>query len=268
MAKKGLQKMKKEISLNDLFKAMLKKAWLLIIFTVVFATVAYTYSAYFMTPKYTSVTEIYVYNPKAGTNVSQSDLNLSQSLLKTYIRILTGNNVTGEVADSLNELRGTEGYEFLRDSKYTMGTIKSMISASAIDDTEIISVKITSASPEEAYLVNCLLLKELTPETKRIVKAGAVESIYEPTLPASPSSPNISRNTVIGALLGFVIASAIIILLFMLDSAVRDEKDLSDTFNEITILGVIPVIHGNAKTVPYVASTLTTTDKNKKKKAR
>ena len=166
--------MKKEFSLNDILQAMLKKVWLLIIFTVVFATVAYAVSAYFMTPKYTSMTEIYVYNPKAGTNVTQSDLNLSQSLLKTYIRILTANNVTGAVADRINELRGTEGYEFLRESKYTMGTIKSMISASEIDDTEIISVKVTSTSPEEAYLINCLLLQELTPETKRIVKAGAV----------------------------------------------------------------------------------------------
>lgn len=260
--------MKKEISLNDLFNAMLKKAWLLIIFTVVFAIVAYTYSAYFMTPKYTSVTEIYVYNPKAGTNITQSDLNLSQSLLKTYIRILSGNNVTGAVAQRLNEVRGTEGYEYLRSTNYTMGTIKSMISASAISDTEIISVKITSPSPEEAYLVNCLLLEELTPETKRIVKAGAVEPIYDPTYPSSPSSPNISRNTVIGALLGFVVASAIIILLFMLDSAVRDEHDLTSTFNDITILGVIPVIHGNSKVVPYVASSQTATMKNKKKKAR
>ena len=234
--------MKKEISLNDLFQAMLKKAWLLVIFTVVFATVAYAISAYFMTPKYTSTTEIYVYNPKAGTNVSQSDLNLSKSLLKTYIRILTGNNVTKAVAQSLNELREMEGYEYLRDSKYTMGTIKSMISASTIADTEIISIKITSASPEEACLVNQLLLKELTPETKRIVKAGAVEPIYEPTLPVNPSSPNISRNTVIGGLLGFVAAAAIVLLQYMLDSAVHDEQDLSNAFEDVTILGVIPII--------------------------
>ena len=247
--------MKKEISLNDVLQAMLKKVWLLIIFTVVFATVAYAVSAYFMTPKYTSVTEIYVYNPKAGTNVTQSDLNLSQSLLKTYIRILTANNVTGAVADRINELRGTEGYDFLQESKYTMGTIKSMISASEIDDTEIISVKVTSTSPEEAYLINCLLLQELTPETKRIVKAGAVESLYEPTLPSSPSSPNILRNTIVGALLGFMVAAAIIILLFMLDSAVRDEKDLTTTFENITILGVIPVIQASSKATADAADT-------------
>ena len=245
--------MKKEISLNDLLQAMLKKVWLLIILTVIFAIVAYAVSAYFMTPKYTSVTEIYVYNPKAGTNVTQSDLNLSQSLLKTYIRILTANNVTGAVANRINELRGTEGYEFLRESKYTMGTIKSMISASEINDTEIISVKVTSTSPEEAYLINSLLLQELTPETKRIVKAGAVESLYEPTLPSSPSSPNILRNTVVGALLGFIVAAAIIVLLFMLDSAVRDEKDLTTTFENITILGVIPVIQASSKATAEAA---------------
>ncbi len=248
--------MKKEISLNELLTALLKKAWLVIILMVVTATLAFSISNWFMTPKYTSVTEIYVYNPKAGTDVQQSDLNLSQSLLKTYIRILTGNNVTDKVADRLNEARESdpELYSYLKPH-YSRSTIKSMISASPIDETEIISIKVTSTSPEEACLVNVLLLEELTPETKRIVKAGAVESIYDPTMPSAPSSPNTTKNTIIGALIGFVIAVAIILILFMLDSAVRDEKDLTTAFESITILGVIPVIQATPKASAESADT-------------
>ena len=50
-----------------------------------------------------------------------------------------------------------------------------------------------------------------------------------------------------GGLLGFVIAAAIILILFMLDTAIRDEHDLANAFDDITILGVIPVIQSTTK---------------------
>lgn len=234
--------MKKEISLNDLLKAMLQKIWLIIILTVVAGILAYSLSAFVMTPKYTSQTELYVYNPKENGNITTSDINLSRYLINTYIRILTGNTVVGTVADQLNDLRGTPGYEFLNNEEYTLKSVKDSISASAISDTEIISVKVTTDDPDEAQLINKLLFETLQPEAIRVAKVGAVEALFEPTLPTSPSSPSILKNTAIGAILGFVLAAAIIVVLFMFDSAVHDEQDLTSAFEDVTILGVIPII--------------------------
>jgi len=239
---KGFSSMKKEISLNDLLKAMLQKVWLIIVLTVVVGILAYSLSAFVMTPKYTSQTELYVYNPKESGNITTSDINLSRYLINTYIRILTGNTVVGTVADQLNDLRGTSGYEFLSEEEYTLKSIKDSITASAIDNTEIISVKVTTDNPDEAQLINKLLFETLQPEAIRVAKVGAVEALFEPTLPTAPSSPSILKNTAIGALLGFVIAAAIIVILFMFDSAVHDEQDLASAFEDVTILGVIPII--------------------------
>ena len=240
---KGFAKMKKEISLNDLLKAMLQKIWLVIVLTVVAGILAYSLSSFVMTPKYTSQTELYVYNPKENGNITTSDINLSRYLINTDIRILTGNTVVGNVADKLNELKGTFGYEYLNDSgKYTLKSVKDSITASEISDTEIISIKVTTDNPYEAQLINKLLFEALQPEVIRVAKVGAVEALYEPTLPSAPSSPNVLKNTVIGALLGFALAAAIIFILYMFDSAVHDEQDLSNAFDDVTILGVIPII--------------------------
>ena len=44
-------------------------------------------------------------------------------------------------------------------------------------------------------------------------------------------------------------AAAIIFVLFMLDTAIRDEQDLTSAFDGITVLGVIPVIqNGKSQT--------------------
>lgn len=234
--------MKKEISFNDLLKVMLKKAWIIVIFTVIAAVLAYTLSAYAITPKYTSNTEIYVYNQRENATINTSDIGLARYLINSYIRILTGDTVVGQVADQLNDNVGKPGYEFLTLSEYSIKTIKSMINASHIEDSEIISIKVTSTSPEEAKLINTLLFEALQPEVKRVAKVGAVESLYPPTLPEAPSSPNKTRNAIIGAFLGFIAAAAVIFVLFMLDTAIRDEQDLTSAFDGITVLGVIPVI--------------------------
>ena len=58
-------------------------------------------------------------------------------------------------------------------------------------------------------------------------------------MPKAPTSPDVARNTAVGALLGLVIAAMIVILLAMIDTTIRSEEDLIDAF-EIPILGVIP----------------------------
>ena len=48
------------------------------------------------------------------------------------------------------------------------------------------------------------------------------------------------KNTAIGALVGIVLSAAIIILRFLMDSVIRDEQYLLDTYKDIPILSVIP----------------------------
>lgn len=248
--------MKREISLSDIIKAMWKKAWLIIILTLVCALVAYVVAAYYTTPKYTSTTEVFVRNAKLGSQTS-NDMDLSKSLLSPYKRVLLNRSLLGIVADELNELKkddGAEYKEYLKSGEYTASQIKSMISVSLDEDSQTITINVTTTNPKEAKLVNWLILQHFPDEVKRIINTGeAIPFDEEPTLPTAPSSPNIMRNTAIGALLGFVAAAAIIILLFMTDSAVHSEADLTKAFDDISVLGVIPVIQ-TKDTQAYVST--------------
>ena len=252
--------MKKELSLGDIVKAMGKKVWLIIVLSLVFAIGAYVISAYFTTPMYTSSTEVFVRNEKAA-NQSQTtaDMTLSKNLLSPYKKVLLNNNLLTNVATELNELKQDPEFNtgFLKEQDYTMASIKSMIKVSLDEEAQTITINVTSPNPKEAKAVNLLLQKHFPLEVKRVINTGEAIPFYEPSLPESPSSPNIMRNTLIGALLGFVLAAAIIILMFMTDSAIHCEADLSEAFSDISVLGVIPV--SQAKDTQAYASSSTTT---------
>lgn len=239
--------MEKEISLVQIAKAMWKKAWLIILLTVIGAIVAYSISAFLIDPQYTSNAKLYVYNPKAeGTTINTSDFSIAKHLVDTYIVILKSNSVLNDVADDLNALRGTQGHDFLdKENEYTAARISKMISAASINDTEAFSIDVKASSPEEAKLINEKILEKLQPALIDKVKAGSVNIIDSPTLAKEPSSPSISKNTMIGALIGFFIAAAIICLLHMTDTVIRDESNLEEAFENISVLGVIPVIQSS-----------------------
>ena len=233
--------MKKEISLSDLLKITRKKIWIVIVLTLVCAIIAYTAAAFFTTPKYTSKTSLYLRNEKDGT-LTTNDINLSQSLLNAYVKVLMSNKVITYVAQDLNAHKELNGYEFLRQDGYSFSHIKSSIKASTDEDSQTIEISITTTDPKEAQFINELLLKHFVPEVKRIIDTGEARVINEPTLPLSPSSPNITRNTMVGALIGFVLAMAIILLIYMMDTSVHNENDLLEIFDDITVLGSIPLI--------------------------
>lgn len=127
------------------------------------------------------------------------------------------------------------------DLPYSNQTLRGMISANALNSTEILEVKVTSKDPEEAAEIANTLAKLAPPEIIRVVQAGGVELIDEAVVNVNPVAPNIQLNTVIGALLGAVLACLGILILAMLDTRIKSEEDLQRQY-ELPVLGVIPDI--------------------------
>ena len=54
------------------------------------------------------------------------------------------------------------------------------------------------------------------------------------------SSPSYTKNTVIGALIGFIIAAAIIVISYIRDDIIHSEDYLTTTYPDIPLLTVVP----------------------------
>jgi len=71
------------------------------------------------------------------------------------------------------------------------------------------------------------------------LQAGNVQVAQLATVPGSPSSPKVTRNTVLGAILGLLLGLGLAFLVERLDRRIREPRDLERIYR-LPLLGVIP----------------------------
>lgn len=185
-------------------------------------------SQFLLTPVYTSQTLLHVSNmtERKSSIVTTSDVQVSRELLDTCVVILNSRTVLDKVAEQ-------SGLD------YTAQQIKGMISAQSVSSTEIFKISVTHTNPKEAQIIADTITRVAPAEFKRVLNGGAVSIVDYATYPVSPSSPNVSKNTVLGILIGAIVTAAFYILIEAMDTRVRDEFTLEEEFGR-PIIGVIP----------------------------
>lgn len=217
-----------EISLQEIFMILWNKVWVIILCTLIGGVAAFGISAFVLDPTYTSRVSMYVNSntERENTIANLNDINASQKLVSTYIEILKSDNVLSKVITET-------GFN------YTPEQIRKMLTASAVNGTEIFEVKITTKDADEAAVIANTIAAVAPEEIIRVVKAGSVELIDEAVPATQPSSPNVLLNTVIGLMLGGVLSVLGVLVAEMLDNRIKHEDDLKKAF-DFPILGTIP----------------------------
>lgn len=236
--------MNKEISLTQYLKELLNKIWIVIMLTVICGAMLFVYSFFFATPMYTSSAKMYVSNKQdTSTSISGTDLTAREKLVRTYAEIINSNTLLQMVCDKIDAHKSVKGYEYLQSTNYTPASLKSIIDVEAANETEVFYIRAKTPSPELSQFIIEAITEYLPGEISRIMEASSANLIDKADLPSAPSSPNIFRNTLIGALVGFVIAAAIVFIIFRTDTVVRNETDLTEAFDDLIVLGAIPLMH-------------------------
>lgn len=219
-----------EISLLEIVTILWNKAWIIVLCILLGATLGFGVSRYMIDPTYTSRVSMYVNNntDRVESQLNINDINASQKLVATYIEILKSDVVLSKVISQMA-------------LPYTNEGLRNMIAANALNSTEILEVKVTSKNPQEAAAIANTLAELAPPEIIRVVQAGGVQLIDEAIPNTDPVAPNTGLNTVIGALLGAVIACLGVLITAMLNTRVKSDQDLKMRY-ELPVLGVMPDI--------------------------
>ncbi len=220
------------IDLFELLGAFIKKIWLVVALTVVGAIVAFAYTLLLVTPQYRSSALLYVNNSdislgSTSFSISNADLTAAKSLVATYSVILKSRTVVNEVID-------------LSGVNYSYEQMISMVDAKAVDNTEVFSITVTSSNPMEAEMLANLYAQVLPEKISEIVNGTDAKIVDYAVIAARRSSPSYTKNTAVGALLGFVIAAAIVVIGYLRDDIIHSEDYLTKTYPNIPLLTVVP----------------------------
>lgn len=231
-----------EIDLQRILYALLNKAWLIGIVSVVCAILTLVGTLLFITPTYQSSAKIYVNNGSISIgdisgSLSSSDISASKSLVKTYIVILNTRETINEVIDYAGVNR-------------SYGAVKSMISASAVDATEIFQVVVTSPDPQEAEAIANAIAYILPKRIDSIIENTSAKVVEAAVVASSPSDPSYTKNTIIGFLIGLIISVAVIALWVIFDITIRTEEDVTGASNHL-ILASIPDMEAHTRGTHY-----------------
>lgn len=215
------------IDLTEILSAVRQHLLELIFVTLAAALVGFTASKFLMNPKYDS-SALMIVNTRqdVNANVTSDQINSATKLVSTYSIIIKSDTVQAQVIDNLG-------------LNLTYAKLNKRVTVAAVDDTQVMKITVQSDSPEWARQV-CEQIITVAPDViKEAVEAGSVKVISNPSLATEPVSPNIMKNTMLAAAVGFVLVIGIIVLQVLLDNKINTEEDVTK-YLDMTVLGVIP----------------------------
>lgn len=222
------------IDLTEILSAVRQHLLELIFVTLAAALVGFMASKFLMTPKYDS-SALMIVNTRqdVNANVTSDQINSATKLVSTYSIIIKSDTVLQQVIDNLG-------------LNLTYAKLNKRVTVAAVDDTQVMKITVQSDSPEWARQV-CEQIITVAPDViKEAVEAGSVKVISNASLATEPVSPNIKKNTMLAAAVGFVLVIGIIVLQVLLDNKINTEEDVTK-YLDMTVLGVIPLYDQGGK---------------------
>ena len=185
-----------EIDLREIFSVLLSHLGIIILSGLVLGLVAIVGTKVFITPQYQSVTKMYVLAKQNNDTLTSADMQTSTLLTKDYAEMIQSRTVTEAVIAQL-------GLDMTHEQ------LVNKISVSNTTDTRIITISVLDKDPYMARDIANAVRDTAAEHIKNVMNSEAVNVVDEANIPAEKYSPSVSKNGLIGGVLGCMIAVAI-----------------------------------------------------------
>ena len=216
-----------EIDLIEIIKVLWSKALLIILGVLVCGAAAFGVSKFLITPQYTAKSTIYVFT-KTTSITSLADINLGSALAVDFTYIGKTRDVIESVID---ELRLDTTYEQLSRS----------ISIVNPDRSHLLEISVTDVDPVAATNISNSLADQLREAIADVMTTDKPSIVQRAVVPQQKSSPNNTKNAIIGALIGFVLVAGIVIVRHLMDDTIKTDEDV-EKYLHINTLASFPYI--------------------------
>ena len=214
-----------EIDLREVFFAIRRKFLVIIATGLFFGCLACIFTKFFMTPVYTSTSSMLVLT-KETTLASLADLQMGSQLTNDYRILITSRPVLEEVIGNLN-----------LDTDYK--TLTEDITVENPSDTRILNISVDNHDAElAAEIVNEIssVSSEFIGDKMEVTPPKIIEKGEIPTL---KSGPSMTKNTLLGILIGLLISGGIVVVMIIMDDTIKCEDDI-EKYLGIPMLASVP----------------------------
>ena len=222
-----------EIDLVELFYVFLNRIWLLVICMAIGGAAAFAWTACFVKPVYETSAEIYVVSASNNSVVNLADLQIGNAVKTDYMELMLSRPVLEKVIESLNLNK-------------TVDQVRDMISITNKSDTRILQITATSTDPQLATDVANELSAQSILMLPVIMENEPPNLISSALYPTEPAGPSILKNTLLGAILGFILCAAVLVVIFLSDRSFKDAEDMQKYFGMMP-LAVVPSVQLDTK---------------------
>lgn len=221
-----------QIDLANLFKAICNNIRMILPVAILCAVGIFLVSAFVIEPTYRSSFVAFVNNRTINSDNTQSlqsgDINASQNLTYTYASIIKSRPLIEEALQKAG-----------LDDKYSYNDVSGGIATDIEQNTQLLSVYVTTKSADESYQLANALASIAPNYIANIVEGSSMKVVTSPIKPTYQYSPNVTKNSVIGFLIGLLVMIFIVVIRNLIDTKIKDAQELETRF-DLSIIGTIP----------------------------
>lgn len=224
----------KTLDLGKIFRLLVKNIWIIALSALLVAGLMLGFVAAFVTPTYEAEISMYINNSSNTSGViSANDLNVALKLVQTYVNIIKSDSVLDQVIEEL-------------ELDMNAVALRKMLTAAAVDQTEMFRVQVTHENPEMAAKIANTIGQIAPDKITEIIDGSSAKIIDMAKVPVERAGPSYFKTMIIGIFVGAALSAVVVVITDILDVRIKSEEDLAEIATA-PILGVIPDLDPDAK---------------------
>ncbi len=218
-----------EIDIKRIIEIIFSKKLIITLIILLSVTLGYVYSYYYKKPEYkSSVTILLVADEnKTDKSLTQTDVNLNNGLISTYSSIAKSSSILQKTIQNLN-------------LDIPVSKLEQNVEAKQIDNTQFLKISVKNDSPERAKNIANELAEVFTEQIKEIYNLQNISIVDKAEAEENPCNINHMKDMIIFGFAGIVLSIIIVMIIYMFDDTIKDQKDIEKNIKLRTI-GTLPV---------------------------
>ncbi len=241
--------MQTKITIQKVLSILLHRLPLILLSGVLVGLIFFVYTSVAIKPVYSTSAMIYVQNygkqKSTNANSAEGDATATTEPAKENKGQSESANSNNDIAQKIfnSDLAGSASLAtncvilFQNDNTVTenFGGCNVVLSA----DSFFITVSVSGTDPQQCYEVSEKVCEACKESFKNRFQYGSVDVIRHGFRPSKPISPDKVKNTLIGVVVGLVLACLISVLLEMIDTTIKGDDDMTAIY-QLPVFAEIP----------------------------